>query len=239
MSPRQVGTKRIMLNLAAAAAVLLALNLSAADDRPDLGVMNRIRFEGLKHSQVGKTVAYLSDVIGPRPTGSPEIDRANRWAAAKMKEWGLDERRPRALRGLRRRLGAALRLGPPARAALRPAHRHLGRVGIEHEGQDHRSARLRRHPLQIRLPPLQGQARRPDRPLSAAQAGADPLHAGRPAARRRQPGRAPRDAGERVRAARSRLLAAPSTTTSRTSSGPRASASSSRRAATPAASTAP
>ena len=90
MSPRQVGTKRIMLNLAAAAAVLLALNLSAADDRPDLGVMNRIRFEGLKHSQVGKTVAYLSDVIGPRPTGSPEIDRANKWAAAKMKEWGLE-----------------------------------------------------------------------------------------------------------------------------------------------------
>jgi len=90
MSPQRVGTKRIMLNLAAAAAVLLALNLFAADDRPDLGVMNRVRFEGLEHSQVGKTVAYLSDVIGPRPTGSPEIDRANRWAAAKMKEWGLE-----------------------------------------------------------------------------------------------------------------------------------------------------
>ena len=239
MSPQRVGTKRIMLNLAAAAAVLLALNLFAADDRPDLGVMNRVRFEGLEHSQVGKTVAYLSDVIGPRPTGSPEIDRANRWAAAKMKEWGLENVALEPYEDFGVGWAPALRLGPPARAALCPAHRHLGRVGIEHEGQDHRSAGLRRHPVQVRLPPLQGQARRPDRPLSAAQAGADPLHAGRPAARRRQPGRAPRDAG---RARPSRPIPttrAPSTTTSRTSSGPRASACSSRRAATPAASTAP
>jgi hypothetical protein len=79
------------LRLAALVAAL-ALGLVAAQaDKPDLDVMNRIRFEGLKHSQVGKTLAYLSDVIGPRPTGSPEIDRANRWAAAKMKEYGLDE----------------------------------------------------------------------------------------------------------------------------------------------------
>jgi len=62
---------------------------SAATDQADRDMANKIRFEGLKHSQVGKLTAYLSDVIGPRPTGSPEIDRANRWAAAKMKEFGL------------------------------------------------------------------------------------------------------------------------------------------------------
>ncbi len=55
----------------------------------NLDMVDRIRFEGLHHSQVGKLAAYLSDVIGPRPTGSPEIDRANRWAAEKMKDWGL------------------------------------------------------------------------------------------------------------------------------------------------------
>jgi len=61
----------------------------ATAERVDLDIVNRIRFEGLSHSQVGKLAAYLSDVIGPRPTGSLEIARANRWAASKMKEWGM------------------------------------------------------------------------------------------------------------------------------------------------------
>ncbi len=78
--------RRLLCSLAIAA---LSAALCAAQDKPDLDMMNRIRFEGLKHSQVGKLAAYLSDVIGPRPTGSPEIDRANKWAAGKMKEWGL------------------------------------------------------------------------------------------------------------------------------------------------------
>ncbi len=73
----------------AAVLIAFAAALFAAQDQPDLDMMNRIRFEGLQHSQVGRLVAYLSDVIGPRPTGSPEIDRANKWAAARMKEWGM------------------------------------------------------------------------------------------------------------------------------------------------------
>ena len=69
---------------------LAALTQSAGpQDKADLDMVNRIRYEGFKHSQVMKLAGYLSDVIGPRPTGSPEIDRANKWAAAKLKEWGL------------------------------------------------------------------------------------------------------------------------------------------------------
>jgi hypothetical protein len=79
---------RLFIFLPAAVAVF-ALGLFAAQDKPDLDMMNRIRYEGLQHSQVGKLAAFLSDVIGPRPTGSPEIDRANKWTAAKMKEWGM------------------------------------------------------------------------------------------------------------------------------------------------------
>jgi carboxypeptidase Q len=75
----------------AALVAVLALGLFAAQsEKPDLDMMNRIRFEGLKHSQVGQVLAYLSDVIGPRPTGSPEIARANQWAAAQMRQWGMD-----------------------------------------------------------------------------------------------------------------------------------------------------
>jgi hypothetical protein len=63
--------------------------LTAAEDTADLGMVGRIRHEGIKHSQVMHLVGYLSDVIGPRPTGSPEIARAYSWTSAKFKEWGL------------------------------------------------------------------------------------------------------------------------------------------------------
>jgi len=87
MITRQPSSRRWIL--AALAAVVFVLGTFAAEDKADLDMANKIRFEGLKHSQVAKLAAYLSDVIGPRPTGSPEIDRANKWAAAKMKEWSM------------------------------------------------------------------------------------------------------------------------------------------------------
>src|SRR5262245_53768492 len=40
-------------------------------------------------SQVMKNLTYLSDVIGPRLTGSDNLRRANEWAAAVMKDYGL------------------------------------------------------------------------------------------------------------------------------------------------------
>jgi hypothetical protein len=81
-------TAFVLLGLAALTAALTPA-AQAPGDRPDLDIVNKIRFEGLEHSQVAKLAAFLSDVIGPRPTGSPELDRANRWAASKMKEWGM------------------------------------------------------------------------------------------------------------------------------------------------------
>src|SRR5438874_3681587 len=49
----------------------------------------RIRNEGLNHSQVMQTLSYLSDVIGPRLTGSPNLKRANDWTREKLTSWGL------------------------------------------------------------------------------------------------------------------------------------------------------
>src|ERR1043166_2297366 len=49
----------------------------------------RIRDEGLNHSQVMQTLSYLTDVIGPRLTGSPNLKRANEWTRDKMTSWGL------------------------------------------------------------------------------------------------------------------------------------------------------
>ena len=49
----------------------------------------RIREEGLKRSQVMETLSYLSDVIGPRLTGSPNMKRANEWTREQLTKWGL------------------------------------------------------------------------------------------------------------------------------------------------------
>lgn len=49
----------------------------------------RIRDEGLNRSQVMQTLSYLTDVIGPRLTGSPNLRRANDWTREKLESWGL------------------------------------------------------------------------------------------------------------------------------------------------------
>ncbi len=51
--------------------------------------IERIKEEGLKRSQVMATLSYLTDVIGPRLTGSPNMKRANEWTRDKMAAWGL------------------------------------------------------------------------------------------------------------------------------------------------------
>jgi hypothetical protein len=51
--------------------------------------IERIKDEGLKRSQLMQTLSYLTEIIGPRLTGSPELKRANNWTRDKLAEWGL------------------------------------------------------------------------------------------------------------------------------------------------------
>lgn len=51
--------------------------------------IERIKDEGMNRSQVMKTLSYLSDVIGPRLTASPNMKRANEWTRDEMTKWGL------------------------------------------------------------------------------------------------------------------------------------------------------
>ncbi len=55
----------------------------------DQSVIDQIREEGLKKSQVMQTLSYLTDVIGPRLTGSPSLKRANEWTKDTLAKWGL------------------------------------------------------------------------------------------------------------------------------------------------------
>jgi hypothetical protein len=49
----------------------------------------KIRDEGMNRSQVMQTLSYLSDVIGPRLTASPQMKRANDWTRDTLAKWGL------------------------------------------------------------------------------------------------------------------------------------------------------
>jgi hypothetical protein len=55
----------------------------------NLADINKIKAEGMQHSQVMELNSWLSDVYGPRLTGSPGVEQAANWAMSKMKEWGL------------------------------------------------------------------------------------------------------------------------------------------------------
>jgi hypothetical protein len=57
-------------------------------ERIDLGVLHRIKSEAFgSNSRVMDTLFYLTDVYGPRLTGSPNIHGAADWSVQKMKEW--------------------------------------------------------------------------------------------------------------------------------------------------------
>ena len=52
-------------------------------------VIDKIRDEGLNKSHVMQTLSYLSDVIGERLTGSPNLKHANEWTKETLTKWGL------------------------------------------------------------------------------------------------------------------------------------------------------
>jgi hypothetical protein len=56
-------------------------------------VAKQIKEEGTKRSQVMQTLSYMSDVIGPRLTGSPGMKRANEWTRDTLAKWGLQNAR--------------------------------------------------------------------------------------------------------------------------------------------------
>src|SRR5215218_7387859 len=80
------------LAVAAALSVLVGLPLAAqwpATEKLDLDAIYRIKDEGLQRSKVMDIESYLTDVYGPRLTGSPNIKEAADWAQKTMQDWGL------------------------------------------------------------------------------------------------------------------------------------------------------
>ena len=51
--------------------------------------IERIRKEAMTNSQIMKTMHFLTDVHGPRLTGSPNFKAAAEWTVKQMTEWGF------------------------------------------------------------------------------------------------------------------------------------------------------
>ena len=74
-----------MFCLAAVSVPLLVL----AEENVDLAVINRIKSEAFESSKVMDHLFYLTDVHGPRLTGSPNFQAAADWAVKRLTEYGL------------------------------------------------------------------------------------------------------------------------------------------------------
>ena len=75
------------------AIILVFLALPAlAQERVDLGIVDRIKAEAFERSRVMETLRNLTDVHGPRLTGSPGFEDAARWAMEELgNRYGLEK----------------------------------------------------------------------------------------------------------------------------------------------------
>jgi carboxypeptidase Q len=68
---------------------ILTVSLLSAEEKVDLAMVNRIKAEAFQNSKVMESAFYLTDVYGPRLTGSPGLQAAGEWIVRTMKEWGI------------------------------------------------------------------------------------------------------------------------------------------------------
>jgi carboxypeptidase Q len=80
---------RTAFPIAAVALVLVALPLPGQALRVDTSGVGALKDEGMTRSEVMQNLEHLSDVIGPRLTGSPAARAANEWTMKRFQDYGL------------------------------------------------------------------------------------------------------------------------------------------------------
>jgi hypothetical protein len=80
-----------MRTRALVAVALIALTASAprAQDAIDRDIQWKIRREAIDNSQLMRTLQVLTDLYGPRLTGSPNLKGASEWVVKETTAWGL------------------------------------------------------------------------------------------------------------------------------------------------------
>ena len=67
----------------------IAASTTIAPEKIDNDMVWKIRREAMEHSQILNTLHVLTDVYGPRLTGSPNAKAAGEWVVKRTTEWGL------------------------------------------------------------------------------------------------------------------------------------------------------
>ncbi len=89
------GATRVRARCTLAALLLSVLPVVANAQQPagaepvDMAVIDRIKDEGFRRSKVMELMSWLTDVHGPRLTGSPITKRAGDWTIEQFTKWGL------------------------------------------------------------------------------------------------------------------------------------------------------
>ena len=81
--------KRISVAVLALASVLVPFVPLGAQQQLDPTINDKIRQEEEQHSQIMRTLHFLTDVYGPRVTGSPSLKAAGEWSIKTMSSWGF------------------------------------------------------------------------------------------------------------------------------------------------------
>jgi carboxypeptidase Q len=91
----------------------------AAQSAVDTAGVRRLLDQAMNRSEVMQNLQHLSDVIGPRLSGSPAMRRANDWTAQRFRSYGLTARLEPYLFGVTWERGpASLRLTAPFSRAI-------------------------------------------------------------------------------------------------------------------------
>src|SRR5262245_58553241 len=93
VEPKEADRRTVMLRLRAILmlCVWLAGCLPVLAQQPgDADVNAKIRKEATDNSQIMRTMHFLTDVYGPRLTGSPNLKSAGEWAIKQMTAWGFE-----------------------------------------------------------------------------------------------------------------------------------------------------
>jgi hypothetical protein len=82
-----------MRRLASAFALIIVLApaLGVAQDTASVLETSRRIIAGIDERELMTNLEYLTDVIGPRVTATPRLERANEWTAQRFREYGLQD----------------------------------------------------------------------------------------------------------------------------------------------------
>lgn len=74
-------------------AIAIAAAVAFANEPIDEQMISKIKIEGFQNSMVMETAFYLTDVHGPRLSGSPNFKAAANWCQQRLSSWGLGNAR--------------------------------------------------------------------------------------------------------------------------------------------------